>query len=89
MVLKAQKGRRDFNARLIGYAIESGALVKCEDHPGSVYRAQQDFDMARAAVKAAWETGEISSDYESAAAQLERLIEKAPNGCSHATCWAA
>lgn len=82
-----QKGRPDFGRRLIGYAIEGGVLARCKDHPGSVYRAQQDPAPAHRIVEAAWQKGHISSDLEPAIEQMDRLINKAPDGCSHMECW--
>ena len=82
-----QKTRSDFGERLIQYAIEGGALKRCKEHPNSVYQAQQDRALAHAVAKDAWQKGHISSDLKPAIEQMDTLIDKAPNGCSHVECW--
>ncbi|MEP3891354.1 MAG: hypothetical protein ABJN69_12920 [Hellea sp.] len=82
-----RKGRSDFGKRLIQYAIEGGVLEKCKNHSGSVYQAQQDRAPAHAAAKDAWQKGYISSDLKPAIEQMDKLIDKAPNSCSHVECW--
>ena len=82
-----QKGRRDFTQRLIGYAVEGGVLARCSDHAGSIYRTDADIKDAYDVVRQAWQIGEISSDFESAKSQLDRILDKAPNCCSQESCW--
>jgi len=87
--MRKTKGRKtfDFHKRLINYAIDGGALIRCSDHAGSVYRSSASTDGAREAVRLAWQTGFISSDLESALGQLSDILERAPRNCSHPDCW--
>ena len=82
-----RKGRHDFGDRLMEYAVESGVLVRCPEHPGSVFRAIPDDGPAREVVEDAWGRGEISSGLEGALGQLEAILKKAPASCSHPGCW--
>ena len=83
-----KKGARDFTDRLISYAIEGGVLAQCSDHAGSVYRTGADIEEANAVIKEAWGKGYIGVDYETAKSQLDDVIAKAPQSCSHTSCWA-
>jgi len=82
-----RKGRRDFSDRLIQYAIEANVLARCELHPGSIFRINPDPGPAQEAVRSAWGIGEISSGLDGALDQLNSLLDKAPERCSHIKCW--
>jgi|GEM_PF-6668114 len=87
--MRKSAGRKtfDFHQRLINYAIDGGALLRCGKHEGSVYRSESSDEGAREAVRLAWQSGLISSDLEGALSQLGDILERAPHKCSHPDCW--
>lgn len=87
MMMKRNKGRRDFTQRLINYAIEGGALSKCAVHPKSIFKTNQGVSETYTAIEKAWQSGEIGSDLSMAQEQLEDILVKAPTKCSIVECW--